>query len=401
MSKFRFTGPDGKVYDIQGPPGATAAQAQAVFDRQLNSGALVGLSSGDVVSAVTQAGNGLRSAVSQVGGPQGLKLPATRFDLSTVPVQSGINAADFAKQRTPNFSLGALEPTDLRALLAQTAAQTDQAVNAVDATKGIGKFGLDIDRLEATGYVKPGTAQAYTRMPTPSVTAEDIAEAEKINSEGGDITPEQVSKNRQLNTFLSPAVFTGKAGATNLKSVLSDDRVQDTIQGDVLKQSFQKLSQLGGDVSEQLKNPTQLSAALQTAAKFGVKTAENLVKGLDVANIAEVKSVARAAEFAKSLAGKFAESPVAKSPLETSVLTPRGSTNTVNRSTVNASIISILGNSKIPSPSFIPKASATSTADDVALTYTGNDPIVWDRVNAARIRDGLPGLDEIGLPRPE
>lgn len=41
--------------------------------------------------------------------------------------------------------------------------------------------------------------------------------------------------------------------------------------------------------------------------------------------------------------------------------------------------------------------SGTADAD---LTYTGNDTIVWDRVNAERLKRGLPGLAEIGYPRP-
>ena len=39
------------------------------------------------------------------------------------------------------------------------------------------------------------------------------------------------------------------------------------------------------------------------------------------------------------------------------------------------------------------------TPDD-QLTYTGDDYIVWDRVNNERIRRGLPGLDSLGFPRP-
>ena len=37
---------------------------------------------------------------------------------------------------------------------------------------------------------------------------------------------------------------------------------------------------------------------------------------------------------------------------------------------------------------------------DNQLTYSGDDYIVWDRVNGERIRRGLPGLAEIGSPRP-
>ena len=43
---------------------------------------------------------------------------------------------------------------------------------------------------------------------------------------------------------------------------------------------------------------------------------------------------------------------------------------------------------------------STGTRDE-DLTYTGDDSIVWDRVNATRLRRGLPGLAAIGYPRPE
>jgi len=40
-----------------------------------------------------------------------------------------------------------------------------------------------------------------------------------------------------------------------------------------------------------------------------------------------------------------------------------------------------------------------NTADN-KLVYTGDDPIVWNRVNKLRLEQGLPGLADIGLPRP-
>lgn len=42
---------------------------------------------------------------------------------------------------------------------------------------------------------------------------------------------------------------------------------------------------------------------------------------------------------------------------------------------------------------------ASGTKDE-DLTYTGDDNIVWDRVNAERLRRGLPGLAALGYPRP-
>ena len=43
MSNFKFTGPDGKIFEIQGPSGATFAQAKAVFDQQVSTGGLTGI----------------------------------------------------------------------------------------------------------------------------------------------------------------------------------------------------------------------------------------------------------------------------------------------------------------------------------------------------------------------
>ena len=45
-------------------------------------------------------------------------------------------------------------------------------------------------------------------------------------------------------------------------------------------------------------------------------------------------------------------------------------------------------------------SSLYSGTADADLTYTGNDSIVWDRINAERLKRGLPGLAEIGYPRP-
>lgn len=393
-----ISGQPPQTFEVQGPPGATVEQAREIFNKQLNTGSLVGLVPGEVLSAATQAISGLDSAVSQLGSLRLASLRLPTFDLSDVSVSSAITAASFVQQQVPNFSLGNLDSSDLQGLLAQAAALTAQSADQISAEAGIGKFGLDIDKLESTGFIKPGIASAFAKRARPEVSQQDIDEAARINAEGGDITPEQVSRNRQLNSFLTPSAFTGKAGVSGLLDILSDTNIQNKIQGDVLKNSYQSLLESG--LVETLQDPKQLAAALQTAATFGIATAEKFAKGQLSDNIAKVKSVAKAAEYAKSFATKFSEQLSSGSPLETGIKRPQGATKTVNRTTVNASVTSILGNLKIPTPTFMPRASADSTADDVRLTYTGSDPIVWDRVNTARLRAGLPGLDEIGLPRP-
>lgn len=44
--------------------------------------------------------------------------------------------------------------------------------------------------------------------------------------------------------------------------------------------------------------------------------------------------------------------------------------------------------------------SVYANTPDNQLTYTGNDSIVWDRVNSERLRRGLPSLTTLGYPRP-
>jgi len=560
MSKFSFTSPDGQIFEVLGPPGATEAQARAIFEQQTKSGGLAGLRPGDVISAATQAATGLRSALSQVG----IKLPSSIdqsfAQLRNVQLTNPMSAADFVKQAAPNFSLGPLSNADVQGLLSQAAAQTAQLATAVTTDKGIGKFGLDISKLENTGFVKPGTAQSYALAPAPAVSQRDIDEAGKINAEGGDVTPEQVARNRQLTSFLTPSVFTGKNGVASLQTVLSNEAVQNSIQGTVLKQSYDLLTRTG--ITQGL-SVERLGGLVQTASKFDVKTAVDFAKGVQINNISQVQLTAKAGEYATSFVnklgsgiqtqtanlgtlagqvgniqnindlsslsgalggnltglaseiGKLSSLPGVGGQLASlagtvgriggaagqvngvigqlssisgqlgnlssisgqlgnlnniaslakgftniagavgsavglvqglfggrggsiyaGTVRPRGVSSTVNRSTVDASINAILGNAKIPTPTFAPQSSqiltglaelkslsglaaiqqklsgeipvisvglsssGLTTADDVRLTYTGSDPIVWDRVNRERITLGLPGLADIGIPRP-
>jgi hypothetical protein len=66
MSIFKFDNPvTGQQVEIKGAPTLTSAQAKAIFDQQLKAGSLVGLTTGDVISAATQAADGLPGASAQ------------------------------------------------------------------------------------------------------------------------------------------------------------------------------------------------------------------------------------------------------------------------------------------------------------------------------------------------
>jgi hypothetical protein len=71
---------------------------------------------------------------------------------------------------------------------------------------------------------------------------------------------------------------------------------------------------------------------------------------------------------------------------------PLGSTNTVNRTVVDDAVTAIIGNAKVPTPSFSNESSLYAGIADAALTYTGTDETVLVRVNAERQRRGLPPI---------
>ena len=70
MSTFNFTLPGGQAFTLKGPEGMTFEQAQAIFKQQSDTGSLAGFNVGDVVSAATQAAEGLTAAAPQLS--QGL-----------------------------------------------------------------------------------------------------------------------------------------------------------------------------------------------------------------------------------------------------------------------------------------------------------------------------------------
>ena len=67
MNIYTFTNPiNGQQFQVEGPDVLTEAQAQKIFQQQLDAGSLVGLKSGDLINSATQLAGGLKSAASQL-----------------------------------------------------------------------------------------------------------------------------------------------------------------------------------------------------------------------------------------------------------------------------------------------------------------------------------------------
>lgn len=325
-------------------------------------------------------------------------------NLRNLAVSSPVSAADVLKQISAVKNIPGLNTAQITGLLGSAAALSGQATGAVSASKGIGKFGLTPQQLEEQGYIKPGMIDSFVaNQPAAAVTAADIAEADRINQESGDptgITPEQVAANRQLNqTLSSPFMWTGKNGVKDLSVLTSNENLQSVTQQDVLSSSLDQLKKAGAVTGAEA--PQALGSLLQASSKFGVASVADWTKGKAPADVVSaINDTAKNAEYAVNLVDtKLPEFGTVPFKVE-------GEVATVDRSRVDAALASLLGNPKIPLPSFGGGSAGGLEQDlyrgtkDEDLTYTGDDPIVWDRVNAERLRRGLAGLESLGYPRP-
>ena len=354
MSKFSFTGPNGEVYEVEGPSGATVEQARAIFDQQINTGGLTGIPVGGLVNAVTQATGGLSAAIAQIGPAsfaqaQQLGSAINLPDLRGMPIPNPIGVSDFVGTTVSQQNIGSINPAQIQGLIAQTSTSVGQAASAITNTKGLGKFGLNADQLQLSGLIKPGLA-------------------EQINLDPSKFT----------SILSSPTSWTGKSGATDLTSVLGNERLQTTVQQGLMNVNFDQLKQVGAISGTEVAS--QLGPLLNNATKFGLGNATEWLKtapslgslgslvsgsgisgllagaagGAPAALISQMNNFAKSAEFAQAFAGLNADISGGGNPLEAGVQAAKGFTNTVNRSNLNEAVKKVIGNSKISVPDFAP-----------------------------------------------
>ena len=342
MSIFSFTNPiNGQPFEIKGPPGLSQAQAKAIFDKQVNAGSLVGFKKGDVLSAATQAADGLAGAQAQlaqaakgIGGDltgaiknipgvgdiaaqaqsvASKALSGISSVVSNLPVTNGINVADFAKQGASLVPIQGLGISDVTAAMSSASKLVGQASSAISDTLGAGKFGFDASQLESVGVLKPGTAATYLKQGINSLT----------------------------DVLKSPAVFTGKDGINSLDSLLGSVPTQNGIQQQLMSQGLNAVKQLGIPTD---KLSTSSLAGLANAAAKSIPTTLDWAKGLPLP--ADIKSKFDTAARDGAFAADFANFKV-DDPMK-AVITPLPAVDTVNRQTVDAASKRIVGNDKVP-----------------------------------------------------
>ena len=330
MPKYNFVSPDGKTYQVNAAAGTSEAQARQIFNTQFSTGSLTNLSVGSDLSAATQAAGGLSSALALVPKNSTSGLTSAVSKLTAFPVANGINTANFLKTSQPSTGIGALDTTQVQGLLAQTAAGLNQSASTVSATTGIGKFGISPQQLEQQGYLKPGVSSAYLDNPA------------------------------QLSSVLnSPSVWTGKDGISNLTSFAGNTDKQTNIFQGLMQSNYTSLSQAGAITSN--LPVKEIAPLLQVANKFGAGSAVAWSKSNAPASIVnEANKLAKQGEFAMSFVGT--KLPIGATGEAKAV----GYNNTVNRSSVDQAVKSILGNDKIPIPSY-----STQSFTEAATLGTG------------------------------
>lgn len=372
MSTFKFTLPNGRLFELKGPPGFSFDQAKAIFDKQAAAGSLVGIKPGGMLSAATQAAQGLRSAQANLSQAQagiagaagagaaalgaaggalsgsiagiaagltGAVGVAAAVDAATSTTTSGsgastaigiinktiarqaltapINIADFAKQATALTAIGPLSQAEITGALAQAKKLVSQAADVLSTEKGFGAFGFSADQLEKAGIIKPGMSKFI---------------------KSGAATLENLLK--------SPAAFTGKDAINSAQDLLSNLPKQELIQQDLMKNGLAALSALGVP-------PLALSAAGAAGAALNSAVssehAANFLKGAQAVGSQLSEKFATTTRDA-AFAAAFANTKIP--PAFKAEITPIPASNTVNRDTVDAAALRVIGNSKVPEPNY-------------------------------------------------
>ena len=183
MAKFTFALPNGQLFVLDGPAGATIEQAEKIYLEQLAAGAFVGLRSGDQLQSLestliqfsqSRLDRGTAGvpdipllaiyrggALGSAGLPNNTIIVSSLPVLTDVPINNGITVADYVDQTTVTEGIGPLSTSQVQAVMAAIAASVCQPADVATDEIGVGKYGFSVQQLEDAGYLKCGTAARF------------------------------------------------------------------------------------------------------------------------------------------------------------------------------------------------------------------------------------------------
>lgn len=305
---------------IDGPPSLDRDAAQRIFNQQLSSGSLIGLRAGEVISAATQAANGLVTAESQllqqisqtpIQTQQPLPAKTIATVLATYPVTNSITVADYARQPATAESIGGLSAVQITSVLAQLHKLVNQPA-AVLTQQGLGRYALSVPQLAATNYVKASALALW-----------------------------ESGQGSTVGVLKSPNTWTGLNGIKTAQDLLLAENTQQQIQLTLMSAALIYMQDRGINI-EQLPPRSQAGALLSVA-----KAPETAVAWLNGQSVS-ADAATLFSQYVRdgAYAVDFADSKVNNSM--NNEADPVGVTNTTDRARLDAATNRIVGNPKVP-----------------------------------------------------
>lgn len=378
MSVFKYTLPSGKTFEVLGPADATQEQADRIFYSQVAAGSLVDYTPGQSLTSTEVAlarfnlsrlerGTAAVEDAVVLSIVQGLPIVAPIPDLFNTPIVNPVTQSDVAligQDQLGPPAIGILTSTEVAALMAQIINLVNQAATVASNEKGIGKYGFSSEQLERVGYIKPNTFNIYIKS-NPSLF---------------------------LAVMNSPSIWTGLNGVTGLDLILNDEARQNFIQIELMENGYAGLTAAGtiqppiapaedflvGEIftpssaaitaaTNIASLVTQNSAALiNVATKYGPQVADLWSKGLTLPSLSPTPDIlGKASQYATN----FVQGQLGS--LVSGVKQAAGYVNTVNRATVDSAVTRIIGNPKVPPPTYAgPGSASAANALDINQAQT-------------------------------
>jgi hypothetical protein len=297
MAAFTFTLPNGAPFELKGPPGLTLEQAKAIFDKQATTGSLVGLKPGDIVSASTQAAQGLASAQAAVGqalsgitGALGAGIPGAAGAIGAISgavsqaggalggsltgITAGVSGAVGAA--VTNFSAATSKASEIASLASSSASSV---ASQVSAAAGSASKSLMTSAAQVAGSITTVASTSINTinkaMSTPVTLPIDLANFSK-----------QASALMPIGSMTTGQVTGVLAQAKNLvgqaASVVTDAKglgaygfdAKQLESAGILKPGIAALAAAGSSFTNIIKSPAAFTG------KDGIKSASDLLNSL-------------------------------------------------------------------------------------------------------------------------
>ena len=290
MSQFKYTLPSGAKFTMEMPAGTTQTQADYTFYSQVAAGALVGFVPGQSISSaksqavkftLSRLDRGTAGVDDTVilaiinGLPSATSIPS----LINIPLISPVTQANIAAITGTGFTapaIGSLTSIQTQALMAQVSNTVDQPATVATNDRGAGRYGLDCQQLEMSGYVKPNTWQQFVRN-GPSTL---------------------------LEVLNAPGVWTGLNGIYSLADFLKSPFSQNDAQAKLMQNGYDSLQAAGVITTPAAQTVSAVVGTVYTGSNAALTTATTTVTNTVNSQVAAL--VTNSSQYGTSLAAQWA-----------------------------------------------------------------------------------------------